>query len=280
MPLLDRGTKIKTASSKHSDITHRRLLDVQRHAHSISWVQVQITNYPGVHILRRRGHMSGTLLPHWSEHVCRRFTRLAKLLEQLLCRVVEFLQLSQRQWVLKRATWGQGCFNVAQLSSGSRDLLDFSRRAHRNWRNFFGERIIRLTNRLTLILNTWRKDMVERALLPHGRVFVITLIWDGRKLRPGLQITLRLFDTLLWNRPSSRSLLNVPVLGVTRDFMYIFEVTPKISALRKGLLAHCTGKGPLTCMLSEMISKIATLLENALAASMPAFKIQFDALSA
>jgi hypothetical protein len=33
-------------------------------------------------------------------------------------------------------------------------------------------------------------------------------------------------------------------------------------------------------MLTEMISEIAALLENALAALMPAFKIQFDALSA
>jgi len=62
--------------------------------------------------------------------------------------------------------------------------------------------------------------------------------------------------------------------------VYIFKVTPKISALSKSLLAHCTGKGPLACMLTEMISEIAALLENALAALMPAFKIQFDALSA
>jgi len=61
--------------------------------------------------------------------------------------------------------------------------------------------------------------------------------------------------------------------------VYVFEVTPKVSALCEGLLAHCTGKRPLASVLAEVISQIAALLEDALAPCVPAFKIQFDALS-
>ncbi len=60
------------------------------------------------------------------------------------------------------------------------------------------------------------------------------------------------------------SFSKVAVLGISRDFMDIFEVTPKIATLSEGLLAHGAGEGALACVLAEVISQIATLLKNTL----------------
>lgn len=61
--------------------------------------------------------------------------------------------------------------------------------------------------------------------------------------------------------------------------MDIFEVSPQISTLREGFLAEGTGERPLTCVLAEVIPEVATLLEDALATCVAAFKIELDALT-
>ena len=69
------------------------------------------------------------------------------------------------------------------------------------------------------------------------------------------------------------------VLGISRDFMDVFEVTPKIATLSEGLLAHGAGEGALACVLAEVISQIATLLEHTLTVWVLAFKIKLYALA-
>lgn len=61
--------------------------------------------------------------------------------------------------------------------------------------------------------------------------------------------------------------------------MHVFEMTPQISALSEGFLAKGAGERPLTCVLAEVISEVAALFEDALAACVAAFKIQLDALT-
>lgn len=79
-------------------------------------------------------------------------------------------------------------------------------------------------------------------------------------------------------RSRGSSGLEVTTLSVTGNLVDVFQVTPKIAALSKGLLAQRTGEGSLTSMLSEVVAKIAALLEDALAPCMPAFEVKFDAL--
>ena len=61
--------------------------------------------------------------------------------------------------------------------------------------------------------------------------------------------------------------------------MDIFEVTPKIPALRKGLLTESTGKGSLARVLPEVVPEVAALLEDTLAARVLTFEKELDALS-
>ena len=60
--------------------------------------------------------------------------------------------------------------------------------------------------------------------------------------------------------------------------MHVFKVAAKIAALGESFLAHGTCKGTLASVLAEMVPKVATLLEYALAACMLALEVQFDAL--
>ena len=75
------------------------------------------------------------------------------------------------------------------------------------------------------------------------------------------------------------SFSKVAVLGISGDLVDIFEVTPKIATLREGLLAHGASKGPLSCVLAEVISQIAALLEHTFTALVPAFKVKLNALA-
>ena len=67
-------------------------------------------------------------------------------------------------------------------------------------------------------------------------------------------------------------------LGVSGNFVHIFEVTPKIATLGERFLAQCTRKWSLPCVLSEVISQIAALLEHTFTPWVSAFEIKFDAL--
>lgn len=60
--------------------------------------------------------------------------------------------------------------------------------------------------------------------------------------------------------------------------VHIFEVSPKVPALCKGLLAETTLEGPLTGMLSEVVAQIARLFEDASASLIHAFEVEFDPL--
>ena len=61
--------------------------------------------------------------------------------------------------------------------------------------------------------------------------------------------------------------------------MHVLEVPAKVPALGEGLLAHRTVERSLTCVLTEMISQVAALLENTVASAMLAFEIELDTLS-
>ena len=69
------------------------------------------------------------------------------------------------------------------------------------------------------------------------------------------------------------------LLGVPRHFVDVFEVTPKIAALSEGLLAHGAGKGSLAGVLAEVVSQVATFLEDTLTARVFTFEVKFDALA-
>jgi len=70
----------------------------------------------------------------------------------------------------------------------------------------------------------------------------------------------------------------VAILGVSGHFVHVFEVPTEIAALGEGLLAHGAGEGPLSGVLAEVVSQIATLLEDASAASVPALEVQLNSL--
>jgi len=70
----------------------------------------------------------------------------------------------------------------------------------------------------------------------------------------------------------------VRALSITGHFVYVFEVSAKISTLGEGLMAHRTVVGPLACMLAEVIAQVTALLEDTLTIIMHAFEIEFDAL--
>jgi len=59
----------------------------------------------------------------------------------------------------------------------------------------------------------------------------------------------------------------------------VFEVTPKIAALSEGLLAHGAGEGTLAGVLAEVVSQVATFLEDTLTARVFTFEVKFDALA-
>lgn len=73
-------------------------------------------------------------------------------------------------------------------------------------------------------------------------------------------------------------LRQVATLGVTGNLVHVLQVAAQVAALGEGFEAHGTGKGPLAGMLAEVVPQVAALLENALAASMLALEVQFDAL--
>ena len=71
---------------------------------------------------------------------------------------------------------------------------------------------------------------------------------------------------------------NSGVLGVTRHLVHIFEMSAQVATLRKSLTALRTVVGSLTCVLAEVISEIAALLKDLLAATMHTSEVLFDAL--
>ena len=61
--------------------------------------------------------------------------------------------------------------------------------------------------------------------------------------------------------------------------MDILHVPAKIATLRERFATLWALKRSLTCMLSEMVSKIATFLEDTIASLVLTFEEQFDTLS-
>ena len=68
-------------------------------------------------------------------------------------------------------------------------------------------------------------------------------------------------------------------LSIPRYLVHVLEVATEVTTLSEGLLAHRTVERSLACVLSEVISQVAALLEDALACGMLAFEIELDALS-
>lgn len=68
-------------------------------------------------------------------------------------------------------------------------------------------------------------------------------------------------------------------LGATRNVVDVLEVSAQVSALREGLLAESAGEGSLACVLAEVVSEVAALFENTVAAWILAFEEQLDAVS-
>ena len=60
--------------------------------------------------------------------------------------------------------------------------------------------------------------------------------------------------------------------------MHILEVASQVATLSEGLLAERTFEGPLACMLSEVVSQIAALLEHTSTARVLTFEIELDSL--
>lgn len=71
---------------------------------------------------------------------------------------------------------------------------------------------------------------------------------------------------------------NSGALGVTGHLVHILKMPTQIATLCKSLMALRTIVGSLTCVLSEVISEIAALLKDLLAASVHTSEILFDAL--
>ena len=60
--------------------------------------------------------------------------------------------------------------------------------------------------------------------------------------------------------------------------MNVLEVSAKVATLSEGLATVSTGEGPLSSVLSKVISEIATLLEDAVTAWILALEEELDAL--
>lgn len=60
--------------------------------------------------------------------------------------------------------------------------------------------------------------------------------------------------------------------------MHILEMSSKVATLSEGLVAEAASERPLTCMLAEMVSQVARLLENRFTIGIHALEVQLDSL--
>jgi hypothetical protein len=66
---------------------------------------------------------------------------------------------------------------------------------------------------------------------------------------------------------------------VTRDIVNIFKMSTEISTLCESFLAEGAFEGSQSRMLSEVISQVAALLEDAATVRIPTLEVKFDSLS-